>query len=88
MLSPVVYSVGQVANYLKEKLESDGLLSRLTVQGEVANLRTVASGHSYFSLREDGSTIRCVMFRGRSGIPRGRTGGSGRRQLHVLRALR
>ena len=67
MLSPVVYSVGQVASYLKEKLESDGLLSRLTVQGEVANLRTVASGHSYFSLREDGSTIRCVMFRGRSG---------------------
>ena len=67
MLSPVVYSVGQVASYLKDKLESDGLLSRLTVQGEVANLRTVASGHSYFSLREDGSTIRCVMFRGRSG---------------------
>ena len=67
MLSPIVYSVGQVAGYLKDKLESDGLLSRLTVQGEVANLRTVASGHSYFSLREDGSTIRCVMFRGRSG---------------------
>lgn len=67
MLSPVVYSVGQVAAYLKDKLESDGLLSRLTVQGEVANLRTVASGHSYFSLREDGSTIRCVMFRGRAG---------------------
>ena len=67
MLSPVVYSVSQVATYLKDKLESDGLLSRLTVQGEVANLRTVASGHSYFSLREDGSTIRCVMFRGRSG---------------------
>lgn len=67
MLSPVVYSVGQVATYLKDKLESDGLLSRLTVQGEVANLRTVASGHSYFTLREDGSAIRCVMFRGRSG---------------------
>ncbi|MCY3691368.1 MAG: exodeoxyribonuclease VII large subunit [Chloroflexota bacterium] len=67
MLSPVVYSVGEVATYLKDKLESDGVLSRLTVQGEVANLRTVASGHSYFSLREDGSTIRCVMFRGRSG---------------------
>ena len=67
MLSPIVYSVGQVAAYLKDKLESDGVLSRLTVQGEVANLRTVASGHSYFSLRGDGSTIRCVMFRGRSG---------------------
>ena len=67
MLSPVVHSVSQVAVYLKDKLESDGLLSRLTVQGEVANLRTVASGHSYFSLREDGSSIRCVMFRGRSG---------------------
>ena len=67
MLSPVVHSVSQVAAYLKDKLESDGLLSRLTVQGEIANLRTVASGHSYFTLREDGSSIRCVMFRGRSG---------------------
>lgn len=70
MLSPVVYSVGQVAAYLKDKLESDALLSRLTVQGEIANLRTVpASGHSYFSLRGDrgGATLRCVMFKGRSG---------------------
>ena len=67
MLSPVVHSVSQVAVYLKDKLESDGLLSRLTVQGEIANLRTVASGHSYFTLREDGSSIRCVMFRGRAG---------------------
>ena len=67
MLSPVVYSVSQVAAYLKEKLESDGLLARLTVQGEIANLRTVRSGHSYFSLRENDSSIRCVMFRGRSG---------------------
>ncbi len=67
MLSPIVHSVSQVAVYLKDKLESDGLLSRLTVQGEIANLRTVASGHSYFTLREDGSSIRCVMFRGRAG---------------------
>ena len=67
MLSPVVHTVSQVAVYLKDKLESDGLLSRLTVQGEIANLRTVASGHSYFTLREDGSSIRCVMFRGRAG---------------------
>ena len=68
MLSPVVHSVSQVAIYLKDKLESDPLLSRLAVQGEIANLRTtVSSGHSYFSLRENGSSIRCVMFRGRSG---------------------
>ena len=49
MLSPTVYSVAQVAAYLKDKLESDSLLSGLTVQGEVANLRTVTSGHSYFT---------------------------------------
>ena len=67
MLSSVVYSVSQVAEYLKQKLESDEVLSRLTVQGEVANLRTVASGHSYFSLREGSSVIRCVMFRSGSG---------------------
>ena len=70
MLSPVVYTVGQVAAYLKDKLESDALLSRLTVQGEIANLRTVpSSGHSYFSLRGDRgkATLRCVMFKGRAG---------------------
>ena len=65
MLSPVVYSVTQVADYLKDKLESDGLLARLTVQGEVANLRQPPSGHCYFSLREQRNSIRCVMFRGR-----------------------
>ena len=67
MLSPTVYTVAQVAAYLKDKLETDRLLSRLTVQGEVANLRTVASGHSYFSLRENGSALRCVMFSRSSG---------------------
>ena len=67
MLSPVIYTVGQVAAYLKDKLETDRLLSRLTVQGEVANLRTAASGHSYFTLRENGSALRCVMFSRSSG---------------------
>lgn len=67
MLSPVVHTVSQVAIYLKDKLESDPLLSRLAVRGEIANLRTAASGHSYFSLRENGSSIRCVMFRSGSG---------------------
>ena len=68
MLSPVVYSVSQVAAYLKDKLESDSLLSRLTVQGRlptcvppVPGIRTSACGGI------GGSTLRCVMFRGRSG---------------------
>ncbi len=58
-----VYSVSQLARYLKDVLEHDVLLQDLWVRGEVTDLRRPASGHSYFNLRDGGAALRCVMFR-------------------------
>ena len=71
-----VYSVSQVAFYLRDILGRDPLLQDLWVNGEVANLSRPGSGHSYFTLREDNSSLRCVMFRDARGAERLENGGS------------
>mgnify|MGYP001333049285 CR=1 FL=1 len=58
-----VYSVAQVIAYLRDVLTQDPVVGDVWVRGEVANLARPASGHSYFSLRDVDSTLRCVMFR-------------------------
>ena len=65
-----VYSVTQVTSYLKELLERDSLLQDIWVSGEVANLARPGSGHTYFTLREAKSSLRCVMFRNARGAER------------------
>ena len=59
-----VYSVSEVAGYLRDILREDPVLQNVWVRGEVGNLTRSAAGHSYFSLRDAGATLRCVMFRG------------------------
>ena len=71
-----VFSVSQVANHLRQTIESDPLLSDLWVAGEVSNLRVSASGHSYFTLKDDQSVLNCVMFRGQPGAQVLANGGS------------
>jgi len=56
-------SVSALVSYLKQKLESDNNLQRIYVQGEISNYRRQASGHLYFSLKDDYSSIKCVMFK-------------------------
>ena len=62
-----VYSVSQVLAYLRDILAQDALFQDIWVRGEVANLARPGSGHSYFSLRDADTTLRCAMFRGASG---------------------
>lgn len=62
-----VYTVSQVTRYIKESLERDALLADLWVTGEVSNHTRSSAGHSYFSLKEANTVLRCVMFRGGSG---------------------
>ena len=57
------YTVTAIADYLKSTLESDPRLTDLTVIGEVSGYRNPSSGHHYFSLRDEKSVIRSVMFR-------------------------
>lgn len=62
-----VYTVAQVTAHLRQKLEGDPLLADLWVLGEASNLRVSSAGHSYFTLKDDQSVLRCVMFKGQKG---------------------
>src|SRR3972149_1177672 len=61
------YRVSWLARYLKELIESDLRLSNIWVDGEVSNLSRPASGHLYFTLKDEEAQLRCVMFRRTSG---------------------
>ena len=59
-----VYSVTQVNSYIKNMFTQDFLLQGLSIKGEVCNCKYHSSGHIYFTLKDSGATITCVMFAG------------------------
>lgn len=63
-----VYTVGQICQYIKQVLSKDDLLQDLWVSGEVSNTRISQSGHAYFTIKDDSSQLRCVMFRNGVGM--------------------
>ncbi|MGM0471554.1 MAG: exodeoxyribonuclease VII large subunit [Bacillota bacterium] len=58
-----VVSVTELTNYLKDKLQSDALLRDLSITGEISNFHHHSSGHMYFTLKDDTTRIKVVMFR-------------------------
>ncbi len=58
-----VLTVTQTNEYVRGLLSRDPLLKRVAVQGEISGFKRHASGHLYFSLKDEGALIRCVMFR-------------------------
>ena len=63
-IAPRVLSVSELNRLAKEVLEQSFPL--FWVSGEISNLTRAASGHWYFSLKDAGAQVRCVMFRGRN----------------------
>ena len=59
-----VFSVTQINTYLQQKLDSDALLASVAVSGEISNYKLYPSGHHYFTLKDDGGALKCVMFKG------------------------
>ncbi len=57
-----IFSVTQLNSCVKGLLE--GSFPELWVQGEISNLKTAASGHTYFDLKDDQSLIAAVFFKG------------------------
>lgn len=58
-----IYSVGQLNNYIRNMFTQDYLLSNeVSVRGEISNCKYHSTGHIYFTLKENGSAISCVMF--------------------------
>ncbi len=58
---PAPLSVTQLAALIHDALETE--LGRVLVAGEISNLRHAPSGHVYFTLKDERSQMRCVMFR-------------------------
>jgi len=60
-LQPI--SVTQLTQYIKLLLDRDEILSQVCVRGELSNYKAHSSGHQYFTLKDEGAVISCVMFR-------------------------
>ena len=56
-------SVTQLTQYIKLLLDKDEILSQVCVRGELSNYKAHSSGHQYFTLKDEGAVISCVMFR-------------------------
>ena len=54
-------TVTELTNFIKDTLES--MVGRVRVLGEISGLRTSSLGHAYFTLKDEGATLNCVMFR-------------------------
>ncbi|MBQ7157958.1 MAG: exodeoxyribonuclease VII large subunit [Treponema sp.] len=62
--SDTVFSVSSLTSFLREILEAT--FPNITLEGEISNYRPNASGHLYFTLKDEGAQISAVMFRGRA----------------------
>ena len=80
------YTVSQVNAYIRDIISQDYLLCTLHVKGEASNVKYHSSGHIFFSLKDEKSTITCVMFAGmRNALPFHLTDG---RQIVVSGSVR
>lgn len=64
-----VYTVSQINTYIKNLFVRDFVLKNICIKGEVSNCKYHTSGHIYFTLKDAGGAIACVMFaRDRQGL--------------------
>ena len=57
-------SVNDLTKHLKSLIENDRLLSGVWIQGEISNLVKAASGHCYFTLKDDQAVIKAALWAG------------------------
>ncbi len=60
-------SVSAVVNRIKEDLQRDYRLQSIAMEGNIIGLKRASNGHWYMNIRDDGASIRAVLFRGRAG---------------------
>ena len=63
-MSQQVLSITQVNEYIRTMMDGDRLLMNLAVKGEISNYKIYPSGHHYFTLKDEGGALKCVMFKG------------------------
>lgn len=57
-----IYSIKDLNRYIRMKLESDSVLTDVWIRGEISNFTHHSSGHMYFTLKDEGSRIKSIMF--------------------------
>ncbi|MGQ9851005.1 MAG: exodeoxyribonuclease VII large subunit [Aggregatilineaceae bacterium] len=57
------YTISQLTGYIRELFDLDPVLQDVWVEGEISNFTRASSGHLYFTLKDDRSELRCVMWR-------------------------
>lgn len=61
---PQIYSITQINEYIQGMMNADPRLSQVAVRGEISNYKCYPSGHHYFTLKDESSALKCVMFKG------------------------
>lgn len=56
-------SVTELNRYIKETFEKDEYFANILVEGEISNYKHHYTGHLYFTLKDDKSLIKCIMFK-------------------------
>ena len=59
-----VLSITQLTEYIRGRLDNDPFLGQVAVRGEISNYKVYPSGHHYFTLKDEGAALKCVMFKG------------------------
>ena len=59
-----VLTITQINEYIRSMMDGDGLLNAVAVKGEISNYKVYPSGHHYFTLKDEGAALKCVMFKG------------------------
>ena len=58
-----VLSITQINEYIRARMDADPMLTSVAVRGEISNYKVYPSGHHYFTLKDEGGALKCVMFR-------------------------
>ena len=61
---PTIYSITQINEYIQGRMNEDPMLAQVAVRGEISNYKLYPSGHHYFTLKDEQSALKCVMFKG------------------------
>lgn len=54
-------SVTQLNSYMARMIQTDPILGNISVRGEISNLKYHGSGHIFFTLKDEGSSVRCFL---------------------------
>ena len=63
-MSQNILSITQINEYIRSVMDRDPMLDGVAVRGEISNYKMYPSGHHYFTLKDEGAALKCVMFKG------------------------